>query len=78
MGRLGGFSGREAMKVAEALGWEHDRTNGDHYIYKKDGVTKNASIPDHRSIKEGTLRDIVRTLGVTPDEFIRRARGQPR
>ena len=67
------------MRVAESLGWEYSRTtNGDHYVDKKDGVTKNASIPDHREMKEGTLRDIVHTLEITPADFIRRARGQTR
>ena len=67
MGRLAGFNGSEVMRVAESDGWKHVRTNGDHFI----------PIPDHREMKEGTLRDIVRTLQITPDDFIRRAKVKP-
>jgi predicted RNA binding protein YcfA (HicA-like mRNA interferase family) len=60
MGRLAGFHCREVLRVAESFGWTHVRTNGDHFIYKKAGVPRNIAIPDHRPIREGTLRDIVK------------------
>ncbi len=74
MARLAGFNGREIMRVAEAFGWTHARTAGDHFIFKAPGVRANVSIPDHRPVSEGTLRDILKTMGVTVDEFLRIAR----
>ena len=78
MGRLSGFSGREVMRVAKSEGWVHLRTSGDHLLFRKPGRVKNAAIPDHRVVKEGTLRDLVRTMEITSEEFIRRATRQTR
>jgi hypothetical protein len=39
-------------------------------VFKKPGVIENLSIPDHREVGEGTLRKLVRTMGLTVDEFI--------
>jgi predicted RNA binding protein YcfA (HicA-like mRNA interferase family) len=58
------------MRTAEALGWVDIRRKGDHRIYKRDGAPHNLSIPDHREVGEGTLRKLVRTMGLTVDEFI--------
>lgn len=74
MGRLVGFAGREVMRVARSLGWSHVRTNGDHFVFKKAGEARNLAIPDHRPLREGTLRDIVKTMGLTVDEFLALAR----
>ena len=62
------------MRVARSLGWEHVRTSGDHFTFKKGGERLNLAIPDHRPVKEGTLRDLVKTMGLTVDEFLRLAR----
>jgi predicted RNA binding protein YcfA (HicA-like mRNA interferase family) len=74
VGRLTGFSGREVRRVAVETGWVHLRTTGDHFHYGKTGNPLNLSIPDHRSIAPGTLRQIIKTMGLTPDEFLRLAK----
>lgn len=70
MGRLAGYSGRQVRTVAESLGWIHHRTAGDHFVYKKSGQVSNLSIPDHREVKPALLRDLIKTMGLTPDEFV--------
>jgi predicted RNA binding protein YcfA (HicA-like mRNA interferase family) len=67
--RLGGYSARQVSDVAEQLGWRHSRTAGDHFIYKKPGVAHNLSVPGHREVRAGTLAKLVKTMGITPDEF---------
>ena len=74
MGRLSGFSSREVRRVAERLGWEHQRNSGDHRVYSIAGNPDNLSIPDHREIREGTLRDLVDIMGLTVEEFLRLAK----
>ena len=70
MNRLNNVSGRQAMRVAEQRGWRLDRVRGDHYIYKSANERRSLPVPDHRELAEGTLRAIIRSLGLTVDEFL--------
>ena len=74
MGRLGGFPAREVQTIAERLGWELRRVRGDHFVYTKAGNPENLSIPQQRDISEALLRRLLRTMGLTPDEFLRLAK----
>ena len=74
MGRLAGFSGREVGRVAELNGWVFVRNRGSHRVYRKPEVVDNLSVPTHRELKEGTLRDLLTTMGITISEFLAVAR----
>ena len=74
MTRLGGFTGREVARVAEGLGWRFSRMRGDHMVYSKPGDPRRLSIPANRNLPEGTARSLVKTMGLTPDEFLRLAK----
>jgi predicted RNA binding protein YcfA (HicA-like mRNA interferase family) len=74
MGRLAGFSGREVGRVAELSGWVFARNRGSHRVYWKQGVVHNLSVPGHRELKEGTLRDLLATMEMTVNEFLAVAR----
>jgi predicted RNA binding protein YcfA (HicA-like mRNA interferase family) len=50
------------MCIARAQGWVHVRTNGDHFVFRKDGERLNLSIPDHATRREGTLRDLLKVM----------------
>ena len=71
MGRLGGVSGRDMMRVAERMGWEFSRVRGDHYVFRHPDSTLNLSIPNHRELREGSARACLATMGLTVDEFLR-------
>jgi predicted RNA binding protein YcfA (HicA-like mRNA interferase family) len=58
------------MRVAESRGWVWKRNSGDHYIYVNPEYTVNLSIPDHRELREGTVRDAIKKMGMTVDEFL--------
>lgn len=77
MGRLGGYRSRDVRRVAESLGWQFDRWSGDHMVFFKPGSTRNLSIPDHRSIAPGTLRQLIRTMEITVGEFLTLVRKYP-
>lgn len=46
------------------------RNSGDHVIYQHPVHAVNLSIPDHRELKEGTLRSLISKMGMTVDEFL--------
>ena len=63
------ISGRETVKVFEALGWELARQRGSHMVLVRSGDIETLSVPDHREVAKGTLRSLIRSAGITVDEF---------
>ena len=69
MARLPTVSGRQAVAAFERAGFEVKRQRGSHVILVKAGITATLSVPDHRQLKPGTLRALIRKSGLTVDEF---------
>ncbi len=63
------ISGRDAAKVFRSFGWRVIR-HGNHIIMVKDGQIISLSIPDHKEVARGTLRNIIRDAGLTVAEFV--------
>jgi len=70
MGKLGNISGKDAVKVFQKLGWQQIGQVGSHVVMIKQGVWVNLSIPQHKELSTGTLRALIRSAGLTVDEFI--------
>lgn len=51
---------RDLHGAATERGWEHQRTEGSHYIYRKGD--RQLTIPHHGYIAAGTIRSILRML----------------
>ena len=64
------LNGREVVRVFESLGWEAVRQAGSHIIMTKDNELVTLSVPNHREVAKGTLRSLIRTAGLTVEEFI--------
>ncbi|MCU0833666.1 MAG: type II toxin-antitoxin system HicA family toxin [Chromatiaceae bacterium] len=64
------LSGREVVRVFEALGWSVARQSGSHIILVKDGEMATLSVPDHREVAKGTLRGLIRAAGLTVADFM--------
>ena len=64
------MSGAEVVRVFQKLGWTVARQRGSHIIMIKDGERATLSVPDHREVARGTLRGLIRSAGVTMDEFM--------
>jgi predicted RNA binding protein YcfA (HicA-like mRNA interferase family) len=64
-------SGREAAAAFQHDGWRIDRTEGSHIIMIKPGNPIVLSVPNHREIKRGTLRSLIRHAGLDVEEFTR-------
>lgn len=63
------MTGREAVRVFEKHGWEVARQRGSHIIMVKAGANVTLSVPDHREVAKGTLRGLIRSAGMTVQEF---------
>lgn len=63
------LSGREVVKAFTKGGWQAVRQRGSHVILVKDGHVATLSVPDHREVAKGTLRSLIRSSGLTVEEF---------
>jgi predicted RNA binding protein YcfA (HicA-like mRNA interferase family) len=51
------------------LGFIVDRQKGSHMILFRADPPMTLSVPDHRELDRGTLRSLLRQVGVSPDEL---------
>ena len=70
MGRLANISGKEAAKAFEKAGWRPIGQVGSHLVLVKPGVRVNLSVPQHKELSLRTLRALIRSAGMTVDEFL--------
>ncbi len=70
MGTLGNISGKDAAKAFASIGWTVRGQVGSHLIMTKSGQRSNLTIPQHRELAIGTLRALIRTAGLTVDQFL--------
>jgi predicted RNA binding protein YcfA (HicA-like mRNA interferase family) len=52
------------------MGFVVDRQRGSHIILVLDIPRITVSVPDHKELDRGTLRAIIRQIGLSVDEFI--------
>jgi predicted RNA binding protein YcfA (HicA-like mRNA interferase family) len=70
VGNLPSISGREAVKALRKIGYEQDRQRGSHIIVRQPVPPhRRIVVPDHDEVARGTLRAIIRQVGLTVDEF---------
>jgi predicted RNA binding protein YcfA (HicA-like mRNA interferase family) len=62
------ISGRDAVKALRRLGFEITRQEGSH-IRLSNG-TLHVTIPNHKTIAVGTLKNILRQAGVSTEDFV--------
>ncbi len=63
---------REAIRILERLGFAQIRQKGSHRQFcHPDG--RQTTVPDHagRDLSPILLRQIIKDIGLTPDEFLR-------
>ena len=69
-------SGRKVVRAFQADGWtlaRHNRTS--HMILVKEGHMATLSVPDHREVARGTLRSLIRSSGLTVEQFVELLKG---
>lgn len=62
------LSGRQVVKALCRLGFEVTRQAGSHVRLASAG--RRVTVPLHKSIVPGTLQNILRQAGVTPERFL--------
>ena len=60
-------TGAEAVRALRRAGYETLRQTGSHLIMRKAGRT--VVVPQHKSIKPGTLKGLIEQAGMTVEEF---------
>ena len=71
MGKLRVLSGKEVCAILERHGFVQVRQRGSHILMQRtaDGGTTTVPVPDHKEVRIGTLRSIIRQSGVPRAEF---------
>jgi predicted RNA binding protein YcfA (HicA-like mRNA interferase family) len=71
LGKLRVFSGQEVCNLLAEHGFILARQRGSHMIMQKhaDGSTITVPVPNHRELKQGTLRSIIRQSGLPRSLF---------
>jgi predicted RNA binding protein YcfA (HicA-like mRNA interferase family) len=71
MGTLANISGKEAVKAFSKAGWQTVGQVGSHLVMTKSGQRANLSIPQHKELSVGTLRSLIRSAGISVDDFLK-------
>lgn len=56
-------------KVFEKAGFKCIRTEGDHFVYTKQGVLRPVVIPDWKEVPVFIIKNNLRTAGLTREEY---------
>jgi predicted RNA binding protein YcfA (HicA-like mRNA interferase family) len=70
MAKLPQISGRECVKALEKVDFYFLRQTASHIHIRCNEPFSQIAVPDHKTLKKGTLRSIIRQTGLTVDEFV--------
>jgi predicted RNA binding protein YcfA (HicA-like mRNA interferase family) len=70
MSRLPVISGAVCIKVLAKMDFVIDRQRGSHVILVREDPRMTVCVPDHQELDRGTLRAIIRHVGLSVDEFV--------
>lgn len=65
------LSGREVRIALERAGFVFRRQSGSHMVLRRDDPYGRAVVPDHKQIRQGTLRKLLSEAGLSLEEFLR-------
>lgn len=65
------ISGRQAVTALQRIGYELVRQKGSHMRLRhpNDPTKAPVTVPDHKDLKTGMLRAIIRDAGLSVDQF---------
>jgi predicted RNA binding protein YcfA (HicA-like mRNA interferase family) len=64
------LSGRDVRAALERAGFVFRRQRGSHMILRRDTPHARVVVPDHRVLRQGTLRHIIADAGLTVEQFL--------
>ena len=59
----------EAIKAFSRAGWIPHRQVGSHVVLRKEGSKVTLSVPKHKELKPGLLRDLIKAAGLSLEDF---------
>jgi predicted RNA binding protein YcfA (HicA-like mRNA interferase family) len=68
--KLPRISGKECIKALQKVGFYQKRRESSHIILRRDEPFVQVVVPDHQELATGTLRAIIRDVGLSVEEFI--------
>jgi predicted RNA binding protein YcfA (HicA-like mRNA interferase family) len=70
MSKLRPAKPQEVQRILEQLGFQHIRQSGSHAVYRHpDGRWVTVPLHPGKYVAKGTLRKIIKDLGITVEEF---------
>ncbi len=70
MSKLPIISGETCIKALKKIGFVVYRQRGSHITLVRENPACQVTVPNHCTIAKGTLRSIIRQVGLDVDEFI--------
>ena len=70
VGTLANISGKQAVKAFAKDGWIVRGQVGSHVLMTKPDMRANLSVPQHKELAAGTLRQLIRAAGLSVDRFL--------
>ncbi len=68
--KLPAVSGDELIKALKKIGFKVLRIRGSHAILKDHGSSRLVVVPLHDEVAKGTLKAILRQVGITVEQLI--------
>ncbi|GAB4479389.1 MAG: type II toxin-antitoxin system HicA family toxin [Burkholderiaceae bacterium] len=69
MTKLPQVSGPDLVRALQKAGFSVRRQHGSHIIMRRDSPFAQTVVPNHPQIDRGTLRAILRQVGITPEQL---------
>ena len=64
-------SGKRMCRLLEERGWQLDRINGSHHVYRHPVTGRSVTVPVHAdaNLKPGTQRSVMRDAGIAASDL---------
>ncbi len=64
------LSGRDLVKALQRIGFVVQRQRGSHIVLRRDDPFARVTVPNHKTLRPGTLRAILQEAGLTVEQLI--------
>jgi predicted RNA binding protein YcfA (HicA-like mRNA interferase family) len=58
-------------RALEKIGFVYQRQKGSHIVLRRSDPYARVTVPDHKSIRPGTLRQILHEAGIAADDLLK-------
>jgi predicted RNA binding protein YcfA (HicA-like mRNA interferase family) len=64
------LSGRDLIKALQRIGFVIQRQRGSHVILRRESPFARVSVPNHKTLRPGTLRTILQEAQLTVEKLL--------